>query len=138
MSSLLSSGRQFCRHARPDTALAARGGACWSATGGPLTCSWRLSWRVSPLSREGRGLLECNYTLGRKVHWSGFSSASPDRAVAAQFAGAGGVLLRLRLLPAGSRARDICDLSAIRAESEVRAVVKSLPLVVKYRTFTCC
>jgi hypothetical protein len=67
---------------------------------------------------EGRDLLLRNYQRGRKVHWSGFSSASPSREVALQFAGVGGVLLRLDLLPQGSRARDIHALSALRAEEE--------------------
>ena len=67
---------------------------------------------------EGRDLLLRNYQRGRKVHWSGFSSASPSREVALQFAGVGGVLLRLDLLPQGSRARDIRALSALRAEEE--------------------
>jgi hypothetical protein len=67
---------------------------------------------------EGRGVLLQNYRRGRQVHWSGVSSASPSREVAAAFAGPGGVLLRLDLLPDGSRARDIRALSAIAAEQE--------------------
>jgi hypothetical protein len=70
------------------------------------------------LCSEGRDLLLRNYRRGRKIHWSGFSSASPSREVALQFAGAGGVLLRLDLLPEGSCARDIRDLSALRGEEE--------------------
>ncbi len=68
---------------------------------------------------EGRELLLHNYQRGRKIHWSGFSSASLSREVALRFAGAGGVLLRLDLLPRGSRARDIRDLSVLRGEEEV-------------------
>jgi hypothetical protein len=54
-----------------------------------------------------------------QVYWSGFSSASPDRAVAVQFAGPGGVLLRIRVLQEGSRARDVRLLSTITTEYEV-------------------
>ena len=71
-----------------------------------------------PPRSEGRELLLRNYQRGRKVHWSGFSSASPSREVASQFAGAGGVLLRLDLLPQCSGASDIRNLSALRAEEE--------------------
>ena len=68
--------------------------------------------------REGRELLLRNYTRGRRVHWSGFSSATTQREIAMDFAGPGGVLLRLDLLPIGSRARDICNFSAVRHEKE--------------------
>ncbi len=71
-----------------------------------------------PPRSEGRELLLRNYQRGRKVHWSGFSSATPRREVALQFAGPGGVLLRLDLLPHASRARDISALSALHAEEE--------------------
>uniref|UniRef100_A0A7S0MKL6 NAD(P)(+)--arginine ADP-ribosyltransferase n=1 Tax=Cryptomonas curvata TaxID=233186 RepID=A0A7S0MKL6_9CRYP len=74
-------------------------------------------WRG--VSREGREMVLKNYIRGRTVHWSGFSSASPSREVAAGFAGPGGVLLRLDLLHDGSRARDIRALSAIPSEQEV-------------------
>ena len=66
-------------------------------------------------------MLLSNYQRGRKVHWSGFSSASLSREVALRFAGAGGVLLRLDLLPQGSRARDIRNLSMLRGEEEASA-----------------
>ncbi len=81
----------------------------------------------SSLCSKGRELLLRNYQLGRKVHWSGFSSASPSRDVALQFAGDGGVLLRLTLLPQGSRARDIRALSALRAEEEASRWPGPLP-----------
>ena len=71
-----------------------------------------------PPRSEGRELLLRNYQRGRKVHWSGFSSATRRRDVAVQFAGDGGVLLRVDLLPHGSRARDISALSALRPEEE--------------------
>jgi hypothetical protein len=61
-------------------------------------------------------VLLSNYQRGRKVHWSGFSSASLSREVALGFAGAGGVLLRLDLLLRSSRARDIRNLSMLRGE----------------------
>lgn len=81
-----------------------------------LTAAWR------PCRSAGRQMLLEHYRQGRQVHWSGFSSATPRKEVALQFArscGEGGVLLKLSLLPGGSRSRDIRDLSAIRAEDEV-------------------
>jgi hypothetical protein len=54
-----------------------------------------------------------------QVYWSGFSSASPNREVALEFAGYGGMLLRIRVQPRGSRARDVRLLSAITRENEV-------------------
>jgi hypothetical protein len=77
---------------------------------------WGGGWAIY---REGRDALSQHYRHGRQVHWSGFSSASPSRKVALDFAGAGGVLLRLVLLPEDSRSRDIHRLSAISAEHEV-------------------
>jgi hypothetical protein len=68
---------------------------------------------------SGRDELARNYMQGRRVHWSGFSSASPDRDVALKFAGSNGVLLKLSLLKSGSRTRDIHCLSAIQEEHEV-------------------
>jgi hypothetical protein len=79
-----------------------------------------LCWGVGfAMYREGRDALSQHYSQGRPVHWSGFSSASPNRKVALNFAGAGGVLLRLVLLHKGSRSRDIHRLSAISSENEV-------------------
>jgi hypothetical protein len=71
------------------------------------------------MRREGRDALSQHYRQGRSVHWNGFSSATPDRKVALNFAGPGGVLLRLILLNEDSRARDIHRLSAISSEKEV-------------------
>ena len=71
------------------------------------------------MNREGREALSQHYRQGRPVHWSGFSSASPNRNVALKFAGPGGVLLRLVLLHEDSRSRDIHRLSAISSENEV-------------------
>jgi hypothetical protein len=67
----------------------------------------------------GRDALSRHYRQGRRVHWSGFSSASSNMSVALKFAGFNGVLLRLTLLKAGSRSRDIHDLSAVKSEREV-------------------
>ena len=69
--------------------------------------------------REGRDALSQHYRQGRPVHWSGFSSATPNRKVALNFAGSGGVLLRLILLNEDSRSRDIHRLSSISSENEV-------------------
>ena len=62
-----------------------------------------------------------HYRQGKQVLWSGFSSATPIKEVALNFArskGQGGVLLRISLLPNGSRSRDIQAFSAIPGEDE--------------------
>jgi hypothetical protein len=76
----------------------------------------------------GRDALSRHYRQGRRVHWNGFSSASSDMHVALKFAGLNGVLLRLTLLKAVSRTRDIHDLSAIVSEEEVLSLQKSVTL----------
>jgi hypothetical protein len=48
--------------------------------------------------------------------------------VALKFAGVNGVLLRLTLLKAGSRSRDIHDLSAVTSEREVLSLEHSVAL----------
>jgi hypothetical protein len=60
------------------------------------------------------------------VHWNGFSSASSEMRIALRLAGVNGVLLRLTLLKAGSRSRDIHDLSAVTSEREVLVLHQSL------------
>ena len=74
-------------------------------------------WRGVP--REARGALADNYRLGRRVHWSGFSSASAVRGVAERFAGEGGALVRVRLVGARSLGRDLRLVSALPSEAEV-------------------
>jgi hypothetical protein len=76
-----------------------------------------IVWRG--VSREGRDELLKHYIMGRRVHWSSFSSATLERKVAEEFAGTGGVLLQIQLLPNVSRSRNISELSAIRSEREV-------------------
>jgi hypothetical protein len=76
----------------------------------------------------GRDALSRHYRQGRRVHWNGFSSASSDMRVALKFAGVNGVLLRLTLLKAGSRSRDIHDLSAVTSEREVLSLQHSVTL----------
>jgi hypothetical protein len=78
-------------------------------------------WRGVRLSDERRARLAGQYTVGRQVVWSGFTSASTDRAVSTdQFAGAGGVLFRIGILKDGqSRSRDISLLSVFSSEKEV-------------------
>ncbi len=86
------------------------------------------AWLWRGVGPEGRALVEANYTLGRKLHWSGISSATTQRAVAEHFAdgragGAaagvgGGILLRVRLARQGSLARDVRLLSALPGEAE--------------------
>jgi hypothetical protein len=74
----------------------------------------------------GRDALSRHYRQGRRVHWNGFSSASSEMRVALRFAGVNGVLLRLTLLKAGSRSRDIHDLSAVTSEREVLSLQHSV------------
>jgi hypothetical protein len=76
----------------------------------------------------GRDALSRHYRQGRRVHWNGFSSASSDMRVALKFAGVNGVLLRLTLVKAGSRSRDIHDLSAVTSEREVLSLQHSVTL----------
>mmetsp|Transcript_69386 Transcript_69386/g.185132 ORF Transcript_69386/g.185132 Transcript_69386/m.185132 type:complete len:310 (+) Transcript_69386:405-1334(+) len=67
-------------------------------------------WRGVDAKGRERCLQE--YTVGRKVHWSAFSSTTPDREVAEMFAGPRGVLLRITLpKERRSKARDIHKLS---------------------------
>ena len=83
----------------------------------PSYRSDKFLWRgVDP---KGREIVLKNYTLSKRVHWSGFSSASTDRAKAQDFAQHGGVLLRIRLLEEDSLGRDVQLLSAISSEKEV-------------------
>lgn len=86
------------------------------------------AWLWRGVGPDGRELVEANYTLGRKLHWSGISSATTQRAVAEHFAngragsaaGAAGrgILLRVRLARQGSLARDVRLLSALPGEAE--------------------
>jgi hypothetical protein len=75
-----------------------------------------LGWAMCS---EGRDACSKHYRQGRLVQWKGFSSASPKRRVALNFAGRGGVLLRVFLLSQGSKGRDINLLSAVASEDEV-------------------
>jgi hypothetical protein len=88
----------------------------------PKICTFRLGCSA------GRDALSRHYRQGRRVHWNGFSSASSDMRVARKFAGVNGVLLRLTLLKAGSRSRDIHDLSAVTSEREVLSQQYSVTL----------
>jgi hypothetical protein len=83
-------------------------------------------WLWRGVGPDGRDLVTANYTLGRKLHWSGLSSATTQRNVAEHFAdgGAGsvaagrGILLRVRLARQRSLARDVRLLSAMPGEAE--------------------
>ena len=55
------------------------------------------------------------YTKMRSIHWSAFSSATPDLAVAQGFAGPNGIVMSI----AGTSGRDISSYSAIPQEMEV-------------------
>jgi hypothetical protein len=59
--------------------------------------------------------IRANYRKGRKIYWSGFSSATPEKSVAGNFAGLDGVILRLSVVSG----RDISSYSAIQSDSEV-------------------
>jgi len=67
--------------------------------------------------------------MGKRLHWSGFSSTSKNDTQARSFAQGGGLLLRIRLLPEGSFGRDISNLSAIRSEEEI-LLLPNIPLFV--------
>ncbi len=76
----------------------------------------------SPFVQSGMPVLTMPYVacvFGVQVYWSGFSSATPDRTIAMGFAGPGGVLLRIRVQPRASKARNVRLLSAITIEQEV-------------------
>jgi hypothetical protein len=59
------------------------------------------------------------FKVGQRLQWSSFSSTTKDVNQAKHFAMAGGLILRIQLLPQDSYARDISELSAIRQEAEV-------------------
>lgn len=56
---------------------------------------------------------------GCKLHWSGFSSATPNLPVAKDFARGGGIVLQIKLLNTDSKSRDIRALSALPREEEI-------------------
>eukprot|EP00927_Polykrikos_kofoidii_P039990 TRINITY_DN3426_c0_g1_i5.p1 TRINITY_DN3426_c0_g1~~TRINITY_DN3426_c0_g1_i5.p1 ORF type:complete len:1325 (+),score=170.48 TRINITY_DN3426_c0_g1_i5:106-4080(+) len=64
---------------------------------------------------NGVHILGPNYSEGRKVHFSGMSSAAPALDVAKGFAGEDGVILRMKI----RTGRDIRQYSAIPNESEI-------------------
>lgn len=68
------------------------------------------------IDAEGALKAKSKYLEGKQVHWSAFSSASPVPQW--QFAN-GGLLLRIRILSAGSMSRDIRKFSAFEDEDEV-------------------
>eukprot|EP00727_Mastigamoeba_balamuthi_P012550 m51a1_g7918 hypothetical protein (392) ;mRNA; r:216790-218444 len=55
------------------------------------------------------------YVEATEITWSAFTSTSTERAVAAEFAGPGGVVFRIKVL----RGKDISPFSAIQREAEV-------------------
>ena len=71
-----------------------------------------------------------NYAMGKSIHWSAMSSATPSFETASEFAGAGGIVLRVKVLSG----KDICEFSAIPSEDEVllmpnlRLIVTSDPI----------
>eukprot|EP00927_Polykrikos_kofoidii_P039994 TRINITY_DN3426_c0_g2_i1.p1 TRINITY_DN3426_c0_g2~~TRINITY_DN3426_c0_g2_i1.p1 ORF type:complete len:886 (+),score=111.73 TRINITY_DN3426_c0_g2_i1:97-2754(+) len=67
------------------------------------------------IDANGSAILGPNYSQGRKVHFSGLSSAAPDLEVARNFAGEDGVVLRMKI----RNGRDIRQYSAIPNESEI-------------------
>jgi hypothetical protein len=89
------------------------------------SATWTVPEIHTSRCSAGRDALSRHYRQGRRVHWSSFSSASSDMRVALKFAGVNGVLLRLTLLKAGSRSRDIHDLSAVTSEQEVLSLQHS-------------
>jgi hypothetical protein len=81
------------------------------------------------IDSTGRERAIRDYHDGRRLHWSGFSSATPDLNVARNFAGPDGLILRIRLLKKGSQARDIRALSALQQENEV-LLLPNFPTIV--------
>lgn len=75
------------------------------------------------------------YTDGRICHWSGFSSASMSVDPARNFAGPGGVIVRICLLKTNSRSRDIQDLSAFAGEDEILLLPNFKTMVIKETTY---
>eukprot|EP00812_Abedinium_dasypus_P010109 NODE_374_length_1621_cov_233.993614.p1 GENE.NODE_374_length_1621_cov_233.993614~~NODE_374_length_1621_cov_233.993614.p1 ORF type:complete len:367 (+),score=91.72 NODE_374_length_1621_cov_233.993614:3-1103(+) len=67
------------------------------------------------IDAERAPMARAKFRQGRRLYFSSFSSATPELPVAMQFAGAGGLVLRTTLLPEGSQARDIKELSAFGA-----------------------
>jgi hypothetical protein len=89
-------------------------------------------WRGIRLSAEKRAKLAEEYSVGRTVTWSGFTSASVDETVSMGFAGSdeGGVLIKIGILQGGkSRSRDISMISAFSNEKEV-LLLPNIKLVV--------
>ena len=83
------------------------------------------------IDEHGVELVKRNYTLGKSIHWSAMSSATPDAGVAKAFAGVGGIILRITV----QNGKDIRQFSAIPDENEVmlqaniRMLVTSDPVV---------
>merc|ERR1719401_2420804 len=75
---------------------------------------------------EGLGLVIDAYEEGKEIHWSSFSSASPDRTVAKGFATTTGLLFRLQVREC---ARDIRTVSAMPTEQE-RFILPNTKIVV--------
>ena len=77
------------------------------------------------IDEHGVELVKRNYTLGKAIHWSAMSSATPDASMAKEFAGPGGILLRIT----AQHGKDIRQFSAIPHENEVMLQANSRMLV---------
>jgi len=71
------------------------------------------------LDAAGAARARVRYGIGRTVHWSGFSSATPTLKNALDFARPDGLVLRIRVLSEGSKSRDIRKFSVLTHEDEV-------------------
>jgi len=70
--------------------------------------------------------------VGQSIHWSGFTSTSPEKAEAEAFAAGGGILFRIQLLDRKAKARDISELSVFPYEKEVLLLPNFKAVVVSH------
>eukprot|EP00811_Abedinium_folium_P020130 NODE_2909_length_2122_cov_16.080201.p1 GENE.NODE_2909_length_2122_cov_16.080201~~NODE_2909_length_2122_cov_16.080201.p1 ORF type:complete len:612 (-),score=166.62 NODE_2909_length_2122_cov_16.080201:226-2061(-) len=83
------------------------------------------------IDRDGAKAARRKFCEGNKLHWSGFSSATPTLSVAKDFARGGGVVLQIKLLNTDSKSRDIRLLSALPREEEILLLPNIQLFVVK-------
>eukprot|EP01090_Pellita_catalonica_P016431 TRINITY_DN468_c0_g1_i8.p1 TRINITY_DN468_c0_g1~~TRINITY_DN468_c0_g1_i8.p1 ORF type:complete len:415 (+),score=98.25 TRINITY_DN468_c0_g1_i8:136-1245(+) len=67
------------------------------------------------IPKEHVDAITANYTSSKKIHWSGFSSTTPELKIAKTFAKAGGILMKLSI----TQGKDIKPFSAFPGEVEI-------------------
>jgi len=60
-------------------------------------------------------IIKQNYTLGRKIHWSAYSSTSTNLHCAREFAGLGGIIMKITLISG----KKIKNYSILSSEDEI-------------------